>query len=171
MLASTASELHAGVRSQRQATASTAAGRWLSTYLSRLPRRESLSPARGALADTPRARLARKGVAMKLLRAFVTANSVIPVLRALRAAGGRPVVPPQVDSGDSEYELLLEDLVLGARGDGLVVRIRAICQDDDADRSVTAVAEAAQASRETAVVLITPWNKARAPEPSARSGS
>ena len=108
---------------------------------------------------------------MKLLRAFVSTNSVIPVLRALRAAGGRPVVPPLVDSGDSEYELLLEDLVVGAHGDGRVVRIRAICQDDDADRSVSAVAEAAQASKEAAVVLITPWNKARTPEPSARSGS
>jgi hypothetical protein len=98
---------------------------------------------------------------MKLLRAFVTTDSVIPVLNALRAAGGRPVVLPLDESTNSEYEALLESLVSDRLGVSRVVKIRAICGDEDADRSVAAVTTAAQtASEEPAVVIVTPWNGA-----------
>ena len=102
---------------------------------------------------------------MKLLRAFVATDSIIPVLSALRAAGGRPVVPPLGESTDSEYESLLEALVSDPLGASRVVKIRAICGDEDADRSVAAVTTAAQAaSEEPAVVLVTPWNGAETAE-------
>lgn len=96
---------------------------------------------------------------MKLLRAIVTIDSVIPVLSALRAAGGRPVLPSFAESTNSEYESLLEALVSDPLGVSRVVKIRAICGDADADRSVAAVATAAQAaSKAPAIVLVTPWN-------------
>jgi hypothetical protein len=108
---------------------------------------------------------------MKLLRAFVTTDSVIPVLSALRAAGGRPAVPSPGESTDSEYESLLEALASDSLGVSRVVKIRAICGDEDADRSIAAVTTAAQAaSKEPAVVLVTPWNGAKTAESSPRRG-
>lgn len=111
---------------------------------------------------------------MKLLRAFVTTDSIIPVLSALRAAGGRPVVPALGESTDSEYESLLEALAADPLDDYPVVKIRAICGDEDADRSVAAVTTAAQAaSKKPAVVLVTPWNgvgNAEAPPRRNRDG-
>jgi hypothetical protein len=104
---------------------------------------------------------------MKLLRAVVAPDSVIPVLSALRAAGGRPVLLPLAESTNSEYESLLEALVSDPLGFSRIVKIRAICGDEDADRSLAAVATTAQAaSKEPAVVLLTPWNGAETGESS-----
>lgn len=102
---------------------------------------------------------------MKILRAFVATNSVIPVLSALREAGGRPLVLPSGESPNSEYESLLLALVSDRRQAAQVVRIQAICDDDDADRSIDAVTTAAQAvSKEPLIVLITSWSERKCTE-------
>lgn len=102
---------------------------------------------------------------MKLLRAFVSTDSVVPVLSALREAGGRPLVLPPGESTSPEYESLLLALVSDRRQAAPVVRIQAICDDDDADRSVDAVTIAAQAaSKEPSIVLITPWSGRKSTE-------
>lgn len=100
---------------------------------------------------------------MKILRAFVATDSVIPVLSALREAGGRPFVPPSGESAGSEYESLLLALVSDRRRAPEVVRIQAICDDGDADRSIAAVTTTAQAiSKEPSIVLVTSWDAKKA---------
>lgn len=95
---------------------------------------------------------------MKLLRAFVATESILPVLSALREAGGRPLVLPAEDPRTSADESLLSALVSDARDPGRFVRVQAICDDDAADRSMAAVSSAAQTARSPSVVLITPWS-------------
>jgi hypothetical protein len=102
---------------------------------------------------------------VKLLTAFLVTNSVTPVLSALRTSGGRPFVRADGEPPLSEYESLLPVLVSDANDPGEVVRFQAIYDDDAADRSIAAVASAAQiASKGRSIVLVTPWNGGTAAE-------
>jgi hypothetical protein len=95
---------------------------------------------------------------VKLLTAYVPDERWAPVVSSLRQAGSETISVSNQRGAVSESEALLFALVRASgRRPAQVVKIQALCRDDEAERLVAAIGAEEASSHNDAIVLVTPW--------------